>query len=172
MTLMIDKQSTGIQADPGSVSLYPKVDGKWYSKDENNIEEPMASANPVFGEGYQLASNFVQSQINVLGWVDYISISPNILNAGKYRITTDLVFRYSNAGRDFQARLLVNGVQVKDILRLEQKDTGTDQRDWAERTFRVDLVSGVNDIKLQFQPSVDGDTATMVEAELDLFRVI
>lgn len=172
MTIMIDKQASGLQADPGSVSLYPKTDGKWYTKDESNLESPMASSNPVFGEGYAIAFNNIQSQITVLGWVDYLTLSPNILNAGKYRITTDFVFRYSNAGRDFLARLIVDGVQVKEIFRLEQKDTGTDQRDWAERTFRIDLTAGAHDIKLQFQPSANGDTATMIEAEMDMFRVI
>lgn len=106
-------------------------------------------------------STYLNAQIN------------NLDPAGTYRVAIHYIWGHASASNDFRARLLVNGVQKGQEMRVEPKDPGTDQR---IHTSFIDYFDPnelqVNDtFEFQFASGTSGTQARMYSAILEFWRV-
>ncbi len=98
----------------------------------------------------------------------------DIGGAANYEIEASIFWNYSSAANDYRGKIQVNGADFKEEMRVEPKDGGTDQRNWAKLTYPItgaQLASLSGDITWQFASSSGGNTARTYYAYLTIKRV-
>ena len=101
---------------------------------------------------------------------DYLEIEPSACVTGKdYRIGVTACWNMSNASRNIQMQLEVDGNQI-GLLELETKDTGADIRNWTSSFFYFPASAASHTLTLSYRPENSSDTARMYYAGLEWWR--
>lgn len=88
-----------------------------------------------------------------------------------YRINADFLWGHNSASNDIRVQLVFNGSAVKEV-RIEPKDSGTDQRIQNNLLYYVDdLPVGTYSIQLQYRPATSSRTSRMYEGIIETWRV-
>ena len=130
-----------------------------------------------FGGNFHLGEREDEQTTSSTSWQTYLTKNINGINRNNlFRAAINIFWGYSSASRDFQARILINGVQAGEIFRCEPKDGGSDQRKtdgvplYLSSSKFPDLQTD-NIFEIQFRASDSGDTARMYRALLEFWRV-
>jgi hypothetical protein len=124
----------------------------------------------VFGQGFQFATSDGASSTSSTTFQTKIDLTTTTLPAGNYRIGYSYSWRHNDINTDFRYRLLVDNSTTLVEHRVEPKDPFTDQlHPGSGFTYRN--LSGSVNIKLQWCSSAGADTATILGAKLEIWRV-
>lgn len=130
---------------------------------------------PRFGTDFnEITRDTVQSFTGV-NWQTYSTLNfsvsgPDLLN--KFRFGLNFLWRHSSIANAAQFRLLLDGVQLGDILQIEPKDSGTNQRiDGTLIRYSSNLATGNHSVIFQVKPLTSSQTTTIHQSTLEIWRV-
>lgn len=155
--------------------IFPNADdsGNWYSKDWQGNVAPIGSLNPVIGSQRVFKRKITQQNSTATTFTEYDSMTvPNNLGSNvKHEFICEFKWGYASASQDIRVRIMLNGVQQGDELRIEPKDPGTDQRLPGSFFDELDLPPGNNTIAIEFASSQGGTQARMYSSKMRSMRV-
>lgn len=142
----------------------------------------LPSSGGVFGTEYHYEEKTTEQTVSgTTNWVKYMDLNTSSLPAGTYRIGWMYVWRYSDIGSDFYARLEVDN--TTDLINpggstgderahvQEPQDFSSEQRLVSSGFRHVTLGAGTHDIDLDFGCDDILDTAYMYHGQIELWRV-
>jgi len=90
----------------------------------------------------------------------------------KYRVNADFLWGHNSGSNDIRIRMLFDGVQLGEELRIEPKDSGRDQRLQNNiLEFPTNLTSGNHSVSLQYRPSSTSRVSRMYRSKIEVWRV-
>lgn len=127
------KQETITPSTPSTANraLYPKADG-WYEMNDQGVERSLFSNDNVYGQEYFSAVKDTQDTISgTLNYKTYLTLNYNDIqdsDTAKYVLKINVLWNHSSTGTDYRARTRLNGSIFGPGMKVEPKDTGSDQR--------------------------------------------
>lgn len=127
-------------------------------------------ANQTLGAALSLEASDDAATATNAAWIEKVTLSTTIQQAGKYRIGWSYEWQYDNINRDFQGR-----VQIDDTIDLmmhqeEPKDNGADQWRTTAGFGYVVLGTGPVVVDLDYGAINAADTASIRRARLEIWR--
>lgn len=157
----------------GKIALaYNNVTGRWEGKLPNGdlvLFESLFGSTKVFADRQD-----DQTTTDGTNWTTYLTTNGNNFPTdGRYVIFLSFFYGYSVDTRDFESRILIDGAQVGEILKLEGKDSGTDQR--VPATIMAittnNLTNSNFQVQHQFKAQQNGDEARMYSSTIGIWRI-
>lgn len=147
--------------------------------------QPAASGGGVFGNEFMVVESLAAvTTTSANNWQNKISAQLPSLVGGKYRVAWHYQWSGDSTGRDFMARMRMNGADLPAMAwnhRQEPKDssgastpagTGTDQQHTANGVRYLDFVAGDAPLfELDLKTSNNGIRASMWNAVFEFWRV-
>lgn len=130
-----------------------------------------------YGSYYKYAQNLTPATNTTTTRQAYTTVSYSSLDSvGIYEVAVGFTQGYSNGQRDFIGELNILGtgsvVGVVKQFRLESKDSGADQRNWAfGKIVLTGAELGAGNAILQYSASQNGDTARIYDGIVTITRV-
>lgn len=92
--------------------------------------------------------------------------------ANRYRLNAEFFWSHNSASNDIRIRVLLDGNQVAQELRIEPKDSGSDQRIQNNILFYAQNLSiGNHTFQLQYRPASSSRVSRMHYSTLECWRV-
>lgn len=173
----------GLARSPGAISniptngyvVFPNADdnGNWYSKDWQGNVKPIGSLNPVIGSQRVFKRKTTQQNSTSTAFAEYDSmiVNNNLASTIKHEFICDFKWGYASGSQDIRVRIMLNGVQQGDEIRMEPKDPGTDQRRVGHFFDELDIPPGNSTIAIEFASSQNGTQARMYSSKMRSMRV-
>ena len=157
----------------GRVNDLPNLaEDKIWVGDSNGHPVETPYSPPVFGTEAQDEESLSESQNSTTTWEQKVRITmPAETPAGKYRIGVSYNWWYSSSTQDFEGRVQVDDTTEVFTHKEEPQDTGTDQRRAASGFAYVDLTAAAHTIDLDYRSALGGNTAGILNARLEVWRV-
>lgn len=130
---------------------------------------------PRFGTDFAEITRDAVQDFTGAAWQTYVTLNfsvtgPDILN--KFRFNTNFLWRHDSISNGARFRLLVDAVQIGDVIQIEPKDSGVDQRiDGTLLRYVSDLSIGAHTALVQVQPANSSRITTVHQATLETWRV-
>lgn len=147
--------------------------GNFYSKDWQGNVKPIGALNPVIGSQRVFKRKTTQQNSTSTGFTQYdsMTVNNNLATSVKHEFICDFKWGYASGSQDIRVRIMLNGVQQGDEIRLEPKDAGTDQRISGSFFDEFDMPPGNNIVSIEFASSQGGTQARMYESKMRSMRV-
>jgi hypothetical protein len=104
-------------------------------------------------------------------WATYLTGAFTLAFSAMYEVTVAYAWYLSSTSNDFEARLLVDGVNVSEH-RQEPQDSGDDQRYQNQMIEFTTLAAGAHTFQLQFRVDNDNSTASIVRGRIAVERYV
>lgn len=154
--------------------IYPKADGFYYIDANGNEERFGVVSDTIFGTEFALAKKEITETNNQTTFNTYLNTNWNNIDFqnGTYRVEVKFIWGMSTASSSFKARLLIGGVQFGREFYKETKDQTDENIDFfVEYLQPNDLTQSGVSVQLQYAVESNGNTATMHEAFITIWRV-
>lgn len=93
-------------------------------------------------------------------------------NTNSYRLNADFLWKHDSAANDVRVRMLFNGSQLGQEMRVEPKDVGSDQRVQNNiLRYAENLPPGTYRVEIQLRPASSSRVSTMFDATFEAWRV-
>lgn len=153
---------------------YLRQDSSWVSPEEKHYDFIQKISDNISETGINNTTTFET----------YLSLSTTVPRDGIYKLSWFYIWSYNDGAQDFEARILINGVETV-FHKEEPKDaagtgagllqttgtatnTGTDQRHLTTGFWTANLTSGVNTIEIQWKSQGAGDEASIYQGQIDI----
>lgn len=133
--------------------------------------EQLAGRN--FGKDFSVAEKEASESTTGNSFDTYSSLTFNVSEASnKFRLNSDFYWGHNAASNDIRVRVQLDGTTLGSEIRIEPKDTGTDQRIQNNILRYVDNLSvGSHTLDLQYKPSSNSKVSRMYSSTIESWRV-
>lgn len=122
-------------------------------------------------KAYNISESLTQTTSTT--FLDKLTLSVNITEAGTYRLGWCYSWFYSSIADSFEARIILDNDTVNLVMlhTEEPQDSNTDQRHWTSAFKWLELSVGAHIIKLQFRTKANLKTASIMAARFEFWRI-
>jgi hypothetical protein len=150
-------------SNPNRGDLLRYSGSKWVNSQESAFGKDQAYAERIGLENFSGSQFQTYLQTNL--------VVTDTSGSNRYRVNIDFLWGHNNSSSDIIARLLFNGTTKE--LRIEPKDTGTDQRIQNNILKKfTNLAPGTYPILLEIRPSSSSRTSRVYEAVIEAWREV
>ena len=141
-----------------------------------NLKQAVDSlANRHYGKDFVVESKVNSETTSGGSFASYDTLNFDVTAEGatnKYRLNADFLWGHNSASNDIRIRVLLDGAQIGEELRIEPKDPGSDQRFQNNiMVFAENLTPGTHSFTLQYRPATASRVSSMYRSELEVWRV-
>lgn len=141
-----------------------------------DVQEAIESqANRHFGKDFAQKSKVGGEQTSGFQFSTYDTLTFNVSDlsgVNKYRFGFNYFYGHNSATNDIRIEHRLDGLVIEEELRVEPKDTGTDQRiPGVFVAYASNLSPGTHSISIAYRPASASRTSRMFRSNLEIWRV-
>jgi len=169
----ISSPPSGINTGESAITVDSTSGEPQYTDGNTGLTKTFKS---IYGSNYHVNENTTPSTNTTTSFQNYLTLSYSMLDdspSAIYKVNIFFVWGYSVPSRDYRGIFSVNGTQYGEEFRVEPKDGGSDQRNWATGwyTFTGAELGVSGTIEFDFASQSNGDTSRTYTCNLELLRV-
>ena len=130
---------------------------------------------PPFGKDFSRQIKDADETVTGTTFTEYDSLTFAVTESATntFRCNIDFYWGHNSGSNDIRARLMVDGAQQGEELRIEPKDAGVDQRIQNNLLRYVDNLSiGNHTLSIEYRPSVGSRISRMYYSTIEVWRVL
>ena len=143
--------------------------------DGSNEQLEISYTAPAFGKDFARQTKDADETATGTTFDEYDSLTFAVTETATntYRCNIDFYWGHNSGSNDIRVRLMVDGVQQGEELRIEPKDAGADQRIQNNLLRYVNNLSvGNHTLSIEYRPSVGSRISRMFYSTIEVWRVL